>query len=259
MKYEKLKNKIILSQPKHILHGLEELGLLEVNPSKTPLSTGIQLSEASDKEFEAFKKLNINYGSAIGLLSYIAMYNCPDISFAVLSLVWYSVKPGLSHWKELRKTWQFLKYTSLLQFELEIKDDSKFLEIYSDSTWGDDPDTRISQSGYLSYLHGSLISWSSARQQCVTYSLTELELCPLVDSFHEGTWLKALVSDLWNIKLESATHYIDNKGLEDELKFFGSNPKTRHTDLKMKGLRQEIQNNAMRIVLIWLRTCWLIP
>lgn len=146
----------------------------------------------------------------------------------------------------------------------------------SDSTWGDVPNSCVSQLGYLCYLHGLLISWSSARQRCVTYSSTKAKLDPLVDSFQEGVWLKAVISDLWVLNGGSASHfvdnaslhscltindkdfkaisqnvnYIDNKGLDDKLKKFGSNPKTQHIDLKTKGLCQEVKNATIKIVLI---------
>ncbi|KNZ59059.1 hypothetical protein VP01_1807g1 [Puccinia sorghi] len=45
-------------------------------------------------------------------------------------------------------------------------------------------------------------------------------------------------------------HLIDNKGLDDKVKKFGSNPKTRHIDLKTKGIRQEVKHNNIRISLI---------
>lgn len=83
----------------------------------------LQLAQATDEDFESFKKLNINYQSAIGLMNYIAMYDRPDLSLAVSSLACYLVKPGLSHWKEVRKVWQYLKHT------LEVKKPEKSLEI----------------------------------------------------------------------------------------------------------------------------------
>lgn len=72
---------------------------------------------------------------------------------------------------------------------------------------------------------------------------------------------------MWKLKIESANHFIDdeelnkqltvddktfkelfctnhlidNKGLNDKLKRFGSNSKTRHIDLRTKGIRQEIK------------------
>ncbi|KNZ51338.1 hypothetical protein VP01_3998g1 [Puccinia sorghi] len=48
----------------------------------------------------------------------------------------------------------------------------------------------------------------------------------------------------------SNKHLIDNKGLDDKVKKFGSNPKTRHIDLKTKGIRQEFKHQTIRITLI---------
>ncbi|KAH9443964.1 hypothetical protein Pst134EB_033136 [Puccinia striiformis f. sp. tritici] len=276
MKFERIGNKIHLSQPKHIAHGLEELGLQNCKPLSTPLTPNLKLKEASDEDHALFKKQNINYRSAIGLMNYIAGYTRPDISFAVSSLARYSIKPGMSHWNEVKKVWQYLRHTQDLKLTLEILKPNQLLEVYSDATWADNPTDRTSQSGYLCYLFGALVSWNSSRQHNITYYSTEAELNPLVDSFHEGTWLKALLSDIWNIQLNAATHYIDdkelnerlmmddeefkekfanshyidNKGLDDKLKKFGSNPKTRHIDLKTKGIRQELKFKNIKIILV---------
>ncbi|KNZ56373.1 hypothetical protein VP01_2418g1 [Puccinia sorghi] len=169
MKYKRVGNKTCLSQPKHINHGLEKL-------------------EASDDDHEKFKQLNINYCSAVGLLNYIASNTRPDLSFAMSNLARYSVKSGLTHWKE---------------FTIDPVRPTEFLSIYSDATWGDNPDSRTSQSGYLCDLFGSLISWNSCKQCSITYSSTEAELNPLVESFHEGVWLKSLINKTWEIQIES--------------------------------------------------------
>ncbi|KNZ44821.1 hypothetical protein VP01_878g2 [Puccinia sorghi] len=217
MKFEKENHKIMLSLPKHIQHGLEELGLTDCKTSTTPMTPNIKLVDATDDDHARFKRLNINYRK-------------PD----------------------------------------------ELLQIFSDASWGDDPQDRTSQSGYLCFLFGTLISWNSSKQRCITYSSTEAELNPLVDAFHEGIWLKALLAEIWNIQLDAANHLIDdedlnerlmmsdedfklkssnqhlidNKGLDDKVKKFGSNPKTRHIDLKTKGIRQEVKYNNIRIKLI---------
>ncbi|PLW47490.1 hypothetical protein PCASD_04448 [Puccinia coronata f. sp. avenae] len=104
----------------------------------------------------------------------------------------------------------------------------------------------------------------------------EPELNPLVNAFHKGIWLKAMLAEIWNIQMDAANHLIDNselnerlmmndeefkkkysnhhlidnKGLDNKVKKFGSNPKTRHIDLKTKGIRQEVKHNNIRIQLI---------
>ncbi|KNZ54549.1 hypothetical protein VP01_2917g2 [Puccinia sorghi] len=236
MKFKKISNKICLSQPQHINHGIEELGLTDCKPSSTPLTQNLQLREATDEDHKKLKRLNINYRSAIGLLNYIASNTFPDLSFAVSSLARYSVKPCLSHWKEVKKTLQYLQHTKDLELTIYPVKPSEFLSIYSDPTWGDDPDSRTSQSGYLCYLFGSLISWNSFRQHSIAYSSSEAEINPLVKLFHEGVWLKALINEMWNLQIE--------------LKKFGSNSKTRHIGLRTKGRCQEIKTKNIKITLV---------
>ncbi|KNZ62461.1 hypothetical protein VP01_1267g2 [Puccinia sorghi] len=48
----------------------------------------------------------------------------------------------------------------------------------------------------------------------------------------------------------SNQHLIDNKGLDDKVKKFSSNPKTRHIDLKTKGICQEVKHNNIRKLII---------
>ncbi|KNZ50128.1 hypothetical protein VP01_4584g2 [Puccinia sorghi] len=276
MKFDQEKDKIKLSLPNHIQHGLEELGLEDCKTSTTPLTPNLKLRDATDIDHSRFKKLNIKYRSAIGLLNHIALLTQPDISFAVSSLARFSIKPGMTHWHKVKKVWQYLKKTIDLKITLHIKDPNQLLQIFSDASWGDDPQDRTSQSGYLCFLFGSLISWNSCKQRSITYSSTEAELNPLVKSFHEGIWIKALLAEMWNIQMTaynhlidnpdllerlmmtdedfkkkySNEHLIDNKGLDDKVKRFGSNPKTRHIDLKTKGLRKEVKHQNMRVTLI---------
>ncbi|KNZ53813.1 hypothetical protein VP01_3129g1, partial [Puccinia sorghi] len=147
--------------------------------------------------------------------------------------------PRLSHWKEVKKTWQYLRHSKDLKFTIYPVEPNQFLSIFSDATWGDDPDSRTSQSSYLCYLFGSLILWNSCRQRSITYSLTEAELNPLLT-----------VDDKTFKEKYCTNHLIDNKGLNDKLKKFGSNSKTRHINLRTKGLRQEIKSKNIKITLV---------
>lgn len=123
----------------------------------------------------------------------------------------------MTHWHEVKKVWQYLKGTVNLKLTLEICKPSELFQIYSNASWGDDPKDRTSQSGYICFLFGSIISWNSSKQRSITYSSTKAELNPLVDSFHEGVWLKALLAEIWNIQLDAAKHLIDDPDLNKRL------------------------------------------
>lgn len=182
----------------------------------------------------------------------------------------------MTHWHEVKKVWQYLTGTKYLKLTIQIKELNQLLQIFSDASWGDGPQDHTSQSGYLCFLFGTLISWNSCKQRSITYSSTKAELDPLVESFHEGVWLKAALAEMWNIQMTVANHLIndpellerlmmtdkefeekyttehliDNKGLNDKVKHFGSNPKTRHINLKTKGMCQEFKCQNMRVTLI---------
>jgi hypothetical protein len=143
-------------------------------------------------------------------MNYIAGNTHPNISFAVSCSARYSVKPSLTHWNEIKKIWQYLRRTQDLKLTLEVKYSSSFLNIYSETTWGDNPDSRTSQSRFICYLFGSPISWNSFQQRCITCSSTEAKLNPLVKLIHEGSWIKSLINEIWDLCLESALHYIND-------------------------------------------------
>lgn len=161
MKIKVKGDQIMLSQPNHIQRHLEELGLEEAKGSSTPLMRNLQLKPATNKENAQFKALNINYKSAIGLLNHIACYTRLDVSFAVLSLACFNLKPGITDWDKLKKTWKFLKSTQHYRLELRHLPQSNPLEAFLDATWADIHSTCKSQTGYLCAVFGSLVSWNS--------------------------------------------------------------------------------------------------
>lgn len=152
MKFENEGKKIKLSLPNQIEPGLEELGLTHCKTSTTPLTPNLKLWDTTDEDHTKFKKLNINYWSAIGLLNHIVQLTRHNISFTVLAQ--YSVKPSMTHWHKVKNAWQYLKGTSDMKLTLEIKQPDQLLQIYSDASWGDDPQGRKYQSGYLCFLFG---------------------------------------------------------------------------------------------------------
>ncbi|KNZ60950.1 hypothetical protein VP01_1477g2 [Puccinia sorghi] len=156
MKFKRTANKIKLSLPNHIQQGLEELGLKETKSSSTPFIPNLKLRDTPNEDNLRF----INYSSAIGLLNHIAQLTCPDISFTVSSLAKFSVKPGMTPWHEVKKVWKYLKGTADLKLTLEISKPSQFLQIYSDASWGDNPQDHTlsckrSENEYFDYSNKS--------------------------------------------------------------------------------------------------------
>ena len=81
-------------------------------------------------------------------------------------------------------------------------------------------------------------------------SSTEAEMNALSDGEQESQWLMFLVEELWKNQLKPTLFHIDNKGLLEKLKNFGSNSKTKHLDIKIKSLRNKFKNNEIDVKLV---------
>jgi hypothetical protein len=241
-----------LSQPALIEKGLELLDLMECRPVKTPLTPAVQLKTASDQDHEEFLKLNINYRSFTGMLNYLSCRTRPDLASAVSILSRFNQRPGLSHWKEVLHCWKYLKGTKDLGLRLQPNPDALIdrLNFFTDATWAEDLETRLSQSGSLAFWKECPILWNSKKQKNITLSSTESEMNALSDGEQESQWLTFLIEELWEKKLAPTLFHIDNKGLLEKLKHFGSNSKTKHLDIKIKSLREKFKTNEIDVKLI---------
>jgi hypothetical protein len=243
---------IELSQPALIEKGLELLDLQSCRPVKTPLTPAIQLHTATDEDHAAFLKLNVNYRSHTGMLNYLACRTRPDLASAVSILSKFNQKPGLSHWREVIHCWKYLKGTKNLGLLLrpEPNDLIERINFFTDATWAEDQESRISRSGSLAFWKSCPILWNSKKQKNITMSSTESEMNALSDGEQENQWLSFLIEELWRIKLSPTLFHIDNKGLIEKLKNFGSNSKTKHLDIKIKSLREKFKSNEIDVKLI---------
>ena len=186
------------------------------------------------------------------MLNYLACRTRPDLASAVSILSRFNQKPGINHWKEVVHCWKYLKGTQNFALRLQPKANSLInrINFYTDATWAEDQETRISQSGSLAFWKSCPILWNSKKQKNITMSSTESELSALSDGEQEGQWLAFLIEELWRSKLGPTLFHIDNKGLLDKLKNFGSNSKTKHLDLKAKSLREKVKNEEINIKLV---------
>ncbi|MGL4341969.1 MAG: reverse transcriptase domain-containing protein, partial [Lactococcus lactis] len=118
------------------------------------------------------------YRSGVGMLLYLVKHSRPDLSNAVRELTKVLDKATIAHWKALLRTIKFVFDTKSYALKLQpsIRKDSKYdLEVYSDSEFAGDPETRMSVYGYITFFCGAPVSWKSKSNRCVTLSSTEAE------------------------------------------------------------------------------------
>ena len=82
----------LLSQPGLSEQLLSMMGMMDCNPTRTPISSALFKHEDAQDHNGSF-----NYRSALGMLMYLANNTRPECSFAVNACAQYSINPKLPH------------------------------------------------------------------------------------------------------------------------------------------------------------------
>jgi hypothetical protein len=186
-------------------------------------------------------------------LSYLAVHNRPDISFAVNQLHQFSNNPCHAHVIALKRILRYLKGT--LHFKLVYQYspslDKKLLVVgFSDSDWASCLDTRRSTTGYVFMIGPNLISWSSRRQKVVSLSSTEAEYYAMTASAMEAKWLRSMLNELGFPQWAATLLYGDNQGCLHLSKHVTNHQRTKHIDIKHHFIRDLVLDNVISLLYI---------
>ncbi|MBW0545952.1 hypothetical protein O181_085667, partial [Austropuccinia psidii MF-1] len=109
IKIQQTENGISLDQQHFTEALLEQYGMEACKAMTTPLTPNKHLCPATDEELAAFKKIKMNYRSAIGSINYLSTATRPDLSFAVSTLSQYLERPGIKHWQAFLHVLKYLR------------------------------------------------------------------------------------------------------------------------------------------------------
>ena len=82
---------------------------------------------------------------------------------------------------------------------------------YVDSDWDGSAVDRKSTCGYCFSMGSAMISWSSRKQGSIAQSIAEAVYIVASDACKEVVWLRKLLSDLFDGKLDSTIIHCDNQ------------------------------------------------
>ena len=137
--------------------------------------------------------VDVPYRELIGGLMYLAVCTRPDIAYAVGVLSRFMMNPGMGHWKVAKGVLRYLKGTVSKGI---LYGESKDIEVYCDSDFAGDIDTRRSTTGWLVKISGGCVSWASRIQPTVALSTTEAEYMAAAEAAKEAIWFKKLLEDV---------------------------------------------------------------
>ncbi|GJV41156.1 zinc finger, CCHC-type containing protein [Tanacetum coccineum] len=167
-----LDEEIYMNQPwGFIIPGNEN----KVDLTKEFLSSRLSMKDMGEDDVILGIRINIKV-IELQFLSLIILRR-PDIAFAMGKLSRYTSNPGTQHWQVIQRVLKYLKKT--MDYSLTYIGYPLVLEGYTDASWIKNVEDNSSTSGLVFLLGGSVISWASKKQTCITGSTIEYEFMAL--------------------------------------------------------------------------------
>ncbi|MBW0547358.1 hypothetical protein O181_087073 [Austropuccinia psidii MF-1] len=129
------KNSITLSQCHYINSLLDLYSMNNCKPVATALMPNTHLEVASDEYKKDYSALNVNYCSAIGILSYLSTATRPHLSFVVSAFSQFLESPGTQHWHTFLHVLKYLKGKCSIRLTY-CRNNQEPPTAYSDADWG---------------------------------------------------------------------------------------------------------------------------
>ena len=195
------------------------------------------------------------YRSGVGMLLYLVKHSRPDIANAVRELTKVLDKATIAHWKALLRTIKFVFDTKSYALKIQpvIRKDLKYdLEVYSDSEFAGDPETRASVYGFITFFCGAPVSWKSKSNRCVTLSSTEAEYYAASEAAKELLFISNIIegmNDKQRLSLPM-TLRMDNTGAIYIANNQTTGPRTKHIDIRTHYVRNMIIDGLIKTLFV---------
>ena len=235
-----------LDQSRYTEQVLHAFGMSNCKRVRTPAPQGQVLTKAMCPvtTIEKAAAAAVPYQSILGKLLYFRITR-PDILQIVSKLASFSSCWGIPHWKAAKYVLRYLAGT--INHGLVFKSSGKTLsdkwklQMYVDSDYATDPDTRKSRAGYLIYLNGNLISYRSCLQPGnpdVATGTCEAEYKALSLALKELTWIRMLLNTM-HIDIDKPMMiWEDNQATIKLAKDASASKRTKHIDVRHHFIRQ---------------------
>ena len=162
----------------------------------------------------------------------------PDLAFLVGMLSTFLSNPDQAHAQLPYQVLRFLRHPARLCFRRAPTDGTGFdIKMYVDASWGSDPNTSRSVSGYILQVNGNTVSWASKRQSCVAKSTCEAEYMACSYAVTHLIWAKRVLLDL-SCPIATCVLATDNQAAIALVKDQKVNARTKHIAIHFHFVRE---------------------
>ncbi|XP_059055731.1 uncharacterized protein LOC131849635 [Achroia grisella] len=204
---------------------------------------GANKIETEDEKID-FNNSYFPYRELIGSILCVANKTRPDIAFAVNFCSRRVEKPTKQDVINGKRILRYLLGTS--NSGIKFYNSNLHLEAYCDADYANDPHTRKSTTGYIIFLCGGPITWSSRQQPIVAISSSESEYIAAADCCRELMYLKFLISEVVNEEV-NATLYVDNQSTIHLINNGIMIRRPKHIDVRYHYIHEKVSEGLLKI------------
>ncbi|WZY75710.1 hypothetical protein YC2023_022094 [Brassica napus] len=211
------------------------------NSVSNPMVPGskMDMDEGGERVDETF------YKQIIGSLMYITNTR-PGLQFSVSLLSRFMSKPTQLHVQVAKRVLRYLRGT--VDFGIWYKGGGNSeLQVYTDSDFVGDVESRKSTSGYVFLMDNAAVAWLSKKQPIVTLSTTEAEYVSASVCACQAVWFKRILEELGHHILGGTTIWCDNTStikLSKNQVFHG---RCKHIGVRFHFLRELVNNEEISL------------
>jgi len=241
--------KLSLVQDAYFDKILKRFNMTQCKPISSPLDAGAMPQYVPFEGKTTQGDISL-YQEIIGSVQYAVLRTRPDLAFATSVLSRFLQNPSPFHMLSAKRLLRYLKATRTVGITYGGPEYADLdIHAYTDSDWAGCRATRRSTSGYVFFLAGGPVSWSSKRQAIVTHSSTEAEYYGLSNASREATWIRRLLRDFQYQEPDAKKTLIfaDNQGAIA----LGNNPefhqRAKHIEVVWHYIREQIGANLVDV------------
>ena len=238
-----------ISQEKYIQNMITEYQIEDSQGKDTPApvdpitENDLPITQEDIKEIEKLPVRNI-----IGKLWWAALISRPDIICALHKCATWQNKPSRKLWKHILWILKYLKntITHAIIYDRHAKYSSMYVS-YCDASFASENNSK-SRIGYVFFVYGCLVAWTSVHTTRVVTSSTEAEAYALVAVCKENTWIREYMGEILNKTQNIPTIiYQDNKGAISLTQGGGNHKRSKHFQIEFDMLREKVREKEIEI------------
>ncbi len=260
----------VLNQRQAIEKIIKTLGSVGAEPERLPypsvqvcpesLSLQDGLSKFPDLDPEVRKEcISYPYRSAVGALLYVMIYTVPTIMFILNVLSRYCNDPGPRHvffMKHLIRYMNGIRFDEIVYsphegpYDIETMTALLQIEYYVDSDHAGDKDKLRSQSCFISFLAGCIISWNSTRQNSLSTGSSDSEIKAINHTLKTDTISNIGLLNAIGFKQKPVIIYEDNMAAVFAARQPNMTKGLRHMELSEMYFKEKQEEGVIKVTKI---------